>query len=194
MTLRRRQRPVQDRLFRRGLKAVARARNASAAGSTIVSISASDTASDTASAFIKSERLKPLLWRDAADETKASYLHEALGTLGDVFTINVNLRDDVIADAYESENFLQHLRERVALHLKRALGRKPSFWFLIEEEETFDVHTQTHKPHIHGELAISAAEAKVARKALRRAAGEWPMPARKYQVKTRRSPDFYWPS
>lgn len=198
-----RKRPHRDRLFSKMFNDLRETRGVAGSAASTVSGSAMETKSSkpspldacegiSVSSDIRATRLKPAQWRDLSDTSRAPYLHKALKSLGDVYAVSLNLGDDIISDAYAAGSFLVHVRRRIARHLEQALGRKVSFWLTLEE--TFDVSTKRHRPHLHGELQISAAQAATARNALRKAGGEWKLGARQKQVKFRLNPDFGWSS
>jgi hypothetical protein len=120
----------------------------------------------------------------------------ALRQSGPVHFFSARLRDDTEEKARTKKNPLKWLRKRVLAELKKFLGRKVKGVFTLEDDEH-------HRIHLHGELQFSAEEAEVARKAIRRACGEWPVegdrprgcPAwvpnmpRQHQVQTQFEPD-----
>lgn len=141
----------------------------------------------------------PAQWRDASDLLRLLYAHRALAASGGrVFTINLRLRDDIEALARSKPAPLTWLQKRVNLELQKALGRPVSFLLTLEEDDHFP-----RRLHLHGEFALLPEEMATrrkmmeslvrVRKALRRAAGEWPkeMP-RQHQCKLAADPDEGW--
>jgi hypothetical protein len=138
----------------------------------------------------------PAEWRDATFELRLMFACWALRQSGPVHFFSARLRDDTEEKARTKKNPLKWLRKRVLAELKKFLGRKVKGVFTLEDDEH-------HRIHLHGELQFSAEEAEVARKAIRRACGEWPVegdrprgcPAwvpnmpRQHQVQTQFEPD-----
>jgi hypothetical protein len=127
----------------------------------------------------------PAEWRDICDLQKADYLHEALKMLGPVHSLSANLSPDIEAKALAQANALDWLRRRISHHLKTALKRQVEFWIVPEEGDH-------HRLHLHGEIGVDASEAESARKAIRKACGEW-KETRQHQVHTSLEPDAGWP-
>lgn len=127
----------------------------------------------------------PAQWRDTSDQLRVLYLHRALATLGTVHAFSLNLRDDIERLARSQDNACGWLHKRIARELNAQLGRDVTFFPVIEEAEG--------RLHVHGELLIEKSEAELARKALRRAGGEW-VENRQHQTKTRLAPDEGWVS
>ncbi len=103
-------------------------------------------------------------------------------------TLNLNLRDDVEKKARSNPDPANWLLRRIARELAKALGRPVSFHIVLQENED-----RFHRLHVHGEFQVSADEAAAARKALRRAGGEWATD-RQHQTHTEPNPDEGWPS
>jgi len=143
---------------------------------------------------IHPERRAPTPWRDASDYLKLEFYHRALKALGPVYTLNLNLRHDVEAQARRQKNPGDWLRRRIALALKSGLGRAVDFYLVFEEDpDHFDESTGRKRPrlHIHGEFRVSSDDIKEARACLRKAGGEWEE-ARQHQVKAKPAPDEGW--
>jgi len=129
----------------------------------------------------------PAPWRDTSDVLRITFRHLALKTIGPVCTINLNLRDDVEGLARGQRYPLGWLHRRIAHHLQEVLNRPVEFHLVLEE-----VGVHRRRLHVHGELQISAEEAKEARAALRKAGGVFPEEARNFQAQTRPNPDGGW--
>ncbi|SDR49901.1 hypothetical protein SAMN05519103_04015 [Rhizobiales bacterium GAS113] len=202
----RRKRALRDRIYGKDFKVLALGRAGGDADATVVTVAAETPPTPKLRvarkgiapfitkeerAFLYSRRLKPPQWRDASDDIRALHYHLALSSLGQVHTLNVNLRQDIIAAASASEEgFRSYMRERIARHLTK-LGRPVAFWFVVED--LFIAETQEHRPHLHGEILLETHHKKETSKALRVAAGEWET-FRQFQVKLKPSPDLDWPS
>ena len=79
--------------------------------------------------------------------------------------------------------------------LKAAFGRVIDLYLVLEEVcEDKRTGRETIRPHFPGEIAISADEAELARKVIRKAVGEWEIGRRQFQVITEANPDFDWAS
>lgn len=140
--------------------------------------------------------LDPGPWRDQHHEIYALCYHLSLKRLAAsqgrlVAAVTVRLRDDLEAKARaKGYQCTAWLNGEFARKLERAFGYRPDFWFTVEEEDGKDMH-------IHCEIVIEARPTRWkqerhfadVRRALRRAAGEWPMPARKFQVEFKRNVD-----
>jgi hypothetical protein len=126
----------------------------------------------------------PALWRDTSDILRCHYAHEALRQLGPVYTITLRLRDDMEASARAQPNPLAWLQKRVDRELSKAMNRPVEFFLTIEEDGKRRLHS-------HGEFQVSAEEVSAARKALRKAGGEWKV-AKQHQTKTEPDPDDGW--
>jgi hypothetical protein len=126
----------------------------------------------------------PALWRDTSDILRCHYAHEALRRLGPVYTITLRLRDDMEAKARTQPNPLVWIQKRIDHELFTALDRPVEFFLTIEEDGK-------RRLHCHGEFQVSAQEVGFARKALRKAGGEWKV-AKQHQTKTAPDPDDGW--
>lgn len=98
------------------------------------------------------------------------------------FTLNLHL--DIEALALRQPATASWLRDRIAVELRAALGRSVPLFFGLEQ-------TWRGRLHVHGVLGIAAHEAERARKALRRAGGEWDE-NRQFQAETEADPDHGW--
>jgi hypothetical protein len=88
------------------------------------------------------------------------------------------------ARAREQPNPLAWLQKRVDRELFERLNRPVEFLLTIEEDGK-------RRLHCHGEFQVSAEEVSAARKALRKAGGEWKV-AKQHQTKTEPDPDDGW--
>jgi hypothetical protein len=141
------------------------------------------------------KRLKPVAFSRVTDEIRARFAHDALAVLGPVHSITINLGDEVLAQAYRKRNFADWIGRRIKRALKEAFGRVIDLYLVLEEVcEDKRTGRETIRPHFHGEIAISADEAELARKVIRKAVGEWEIGRRQFQVITEANPDFDWAS
>jgi hypothetical protein len=134
----------------------------------------------------------PAQWRDTSPELRVLYAHKALKTLGSTYTLNLNLRPDIEAQALTKTSPAVWLQKRIAKELKAALGRPVSFYIVIEEDHRY-WQADDRRWHVHGEFGITADEAPRGREALRRAGGVWD-DTRQHQAHTAPAPDEGWPS
>ena len=122
---------------------------------------------------------RPSLWRDAGHKLRLAYYQLALDSQGPSFKFDVRLSEELMAEGRrDSQGFTDLVRRRVALHLKRKLGRPVDFWFVIETKP------KAKHPHLHGAVAISEQERVHLRRALLVASntkGEF----RKFAVRTK---------
>ncbi len=128
----------------------------------------------------------PPEWREATDQAKALWYLLGLIQLGSVCALTINLDHENEAEAMTKEGAVDWFRARVARELKIALGRKVEFYLAAEQSDT-------GRLHFHGCFGIAEDEAKSARCALRKAAGEWPE-HRNHQAKTSANPNARWGS
>ncbi len=113
----------------------------------------------------------PPTWREASIYLRAEFAFLALQQLGPVAGFTLNLSPEIEAQARAKASPLDWLHRRIRRELKAALGRPVAFMAAIEET---DDHLR--RLHLHGVLQLDASnelEAACARKALRRAGGEW---------------------
>ena len=127
----------------------------------------------------------PAPWRDTSEYLVVSYRHLALRSFGPVHTLTLNLSPDIEIKARAQAYPLGWIQKRIADQLKKALGRTVEFHLVLEEAEG-------HRLHVHGELQISADEAKDARAALRKAGGQWEDEAPQFQAQAKPDPDRGW--
>lgn len=125
-------------------------------------------------------------WCHLNAQGRAQYFHWALAKLGEVHSFSLNLRPDVEVQARLQPKPLDWLKRRVDRCLKDELGRPVNALIVIEET---DDHTR--RLHLHGEFGVALHEVKRARKALRRAGGEW-VKTRQHQAHTNPNPDSGW--
>ncbi|MFJ5486505.1 hypothetical protein ACIKTA_02130 [Hansschlegelia beijingensis] len=126
----------------------------------------------------------PAPWRDLSDEARPDYYLAAMRRLGPVHGFTLNLHPDNEALALKQPATASWLRDRIAVELRAALGRSVPLFFGLEQ-------TGRGRLHVHGVLGIAAHEAERARKALRRAGGEWDE-NRQFQAETKADPDHGW--
>ncbi len=126
----------------------------------------------------------PAPWRDLSDEARPDYYLAALRRRGPVHGFTLNLHLDIEALALRQPATATWLRDRIAVELRAALGRSVPLFFGLEQ-------TWRGRLHVHGVLGIAAHEAERARKALRRAGGEWDG-NRQFQAETEADPDHGW--
>lgn len=129
----------------------------------------------------------PAQWRDLTIRFKVVYLHDAGSRAGVTHAFSLNLRPDVEELAREQPSAASWLHKRIQLELKKAYGRKVDCWLVLEAAQSMK------RLHIHGEVILPAQDATLARKALRRAAGEWKQ-VRQHQCHTSDNPDDGWVS
>lgn len=127
----------------------------------------------------------PAQWRDTSDLLRVLYFHLAMRELGPVHSFSLNLRPDIEARARLQDSPVSWIQKRVVRHLEAALGRPVAVYVVLEEDR--------QRLHVHGEIQIGADEAAPARKALRKAGGEW-KEVRQHQAHTDADPDQGWPS
>lgn len=111
---------------------------------------------------------KPARWRDVTDRLRFLYWVRAIASQPcQHFTMRLGL--DLIQKADTSPHgFANYLQKLIARTLKRKLGRPVDFCFAVEMLNTAgDI-----RPHLHGVLAVTEAEAGKARRALKRASGD----------------------
>lgn len=125
-------------------------------------------------------------WCHLSAQGRAQYFHWALAELGEVHSFSLDLRHDIEAHARLQPKPLDWLKRRVDRCLKDELGRPVNALIVIEETDD-----RTRRLHLHGEFGIALDEVKRARKALRRAGGEW-VKTRQHQVHTSPNPDSGW--
>ena len=120
------------------------------------------------------KRLKPVEFSRVTNEIRARFAHDALALAGPVHSITIDLSDELLATAYRKRNFADWIGRRIKRALNIAFGRVVNL-YLVLEELCVDKRTgrETIRPHFHGEIAISADEAELARKVIRKAVGEW---------------------
>ncbi|MCC4298126.1 hypothetical protein [Aurantimonas coralicida] len=111
--------------------------------------------------------------------------HNAMATLGEVHAFTLNLAPKAEAALKTKKSAASALLTSISRHLKRELKRPVAVMLALEEAP------RRRRLHLHGELQITTDEAARARKALRRAVGEWES-ARQHQAKTVPAPDLGW--
>lgn len=126
----------------------------------------------------------PATWRDLSDEARPDFYLTALRRRGPVQGFTLNLHPEIEALALKQPAAASWLRDRIATELRAALGRSVPLFFGLEQ-------TWRGRLHVHGVLGIAAHEAERARKALRRAGGEWDE-NRQFQAETKPAPDHGW--
>lgn len=126
----------------------------------------------------------PARWRDLSDEARLEWFHYAMRASGPIASFTLNLDDKTEAQVSAAQSSAGWLSKRIARNLKQALGRHVPFWFVFEV-------TGDGRLHVHGELGASCDELPAARKALRRAGGEW-ADTRQHQAHTRENPSAIW--
>ena len=137
--------------------------------------------------FDLSADVSALRWTDCTDHAKSILAHLALCGSPDHHSFTLNLSAEVEVQARRAgKGPLDYLRRRVAEQLRRVLGQEARWWMCLEE-------TSACRLHLHGEIECPAALLADARKALRRAGGEWKKD-RQFQVVTRQRPDERWAS
>ncbi|UXN61715.1 hypothetical protein [Phyllobacterium zundukense] len=129
----------------------------------------------------------PAPWRDLTFWFQAVHLHDAGSHLGTVHSFSLNLRPDIEELARKQLSAASWLHKRIQLELKAAYGRKVDCWFVIEAAQSLK------RLHIHGEVILPGSDATLARKALRKAGGEWAQ-VRQHQCHTSELPDDGWVS
>lgn len=128
----------------------------------------------------------PAPWRDTSDQLQVLYRHLAIKEFGPVHSFSLNLKPKIEALARKQPDPAVWLHDRIARRLKQQFGRVPEFHLVIEEAEQ-------HRLHVHGEIQIADKDAPAARKALRKAGGEWEK-VRQHQAHTDTDPDCGWAS
>lgn len=128
----------------------------------------------------------PAIWRDTTDQLKTLYLHMALAHLGPVHSFSCNMNGKIEALCRSKNAPVSWLHDRVRTELQEALGRSVELFFVLEETDD-----RNRRLHIHGEFQIVPEEARAARRALRRACGEWAK-VRQHQAYTEANPDECW--
>jgi len=126
----------------------------------------------------------PAPWRDLSDVSTLEWFHHAMRLAGPVLAVSLNLNAATEAKIRTLPNAARWMRNRIARELKLAFGHPVSCWF------SFDI-SGTRRLHLHGEIAITLGDAERARKALRRAGGEW-KEVRQHQCHTRDKPTVVW--
>lgn len=126
----------------------------------------------------------PAEWRDLSDVSHLEWFHRAMRASGGSCGFTLNLSDDIVAKIGKQDRSANWLGRRIANELKIATGRKVPFFFAFEV-------SRSGRLHIHGELQICRDEQESARKALRRAGGEWET-TRQHQAKTKPKPSVVW--
>lgn len=129
----------------------------------------------------------PAPWRDLTFWFQAVHLHDAGSRLGTVHSFSLNLRPDIEKLARKQPSAASWLHKRIQLELKAAYGRKVECWFVIEAAQSLK------RLHVHGEVILPDMDATLARKALRKAGGEWAQ-VRQHQCHTSEFPDDGWVS
>ncbi|AKI01439.1 hypothetical protein IMCC20628_02743 [Hoeflea sp. IMCC20628] len=127
---------------------------------------------------------KPALWRDLSDQARIEWFHRAMHSTGNLADFTLNLSPEIEAKVRAAKSATKYLADRLNRELKAALGRKVDLWFVFEL-------TDRKRLHIHGEVNLAAKDFQAARKAMRRAGGEWTK-NRQHQVKIREAPTVVW--
>jgi len=127
----------------------------------------------------------PAEWRDVGPWLRTTYWHHAARDLGTTHAFTLQLRHDVEELARNQPSAASWLQKRIGRALSSALGRRVDHWLILENVRT------GRGLHLHGELVVSADEVVAARKALRKAAGEW-LTVRQHQAHTQLDPDEAW--
>ena len=124
-------------------------------------------------------------WRQTTSRLHAELAHMVLASDGEFHAMTLNLREDIERQALaKGRGAKRFLADRIAYHLRRALGRRVEFWFVLEFGPV-----PGGRLHLHGEIQCSMKEAKKARAALRSAGGKWLGPAVRFQAETTRCSD-----
>ena len=107
-------------------------------------------------------------WEEAGELPRIIAANRALPIFGQPFAFSLNLGPDVIKAANDNaRGFLDHVRRRVALNLKRELGRTVALWIVVETDDD-------GRPHLHGGLALADNDRPVlVEEALAKAGGNW---------------------
>lgn len=107
-------------------------------------------------------------WKEAGELPRLIACNRALAEMGQPFAFSVNFDPRLIRAANENaRGFLDFVRRRVTLALKRGLGRTVATWFALETDDD-------GRPHIHGGLALNDNEdPALVEEALAKAGGNW---------------------
>lgn len=127
-----------------------------------------------------SRKTYPAQWRSTSDETRLEWFHHAISSAGAVHSFSLNLNDETEHRFKREPDAAGWMADRIAKSFKATFGRQVQFWFAVEVSDGGRVH-------LHGELSVSASDAKRARAALRKAGGEWSS-NRRWQANTRAAP------
>jgi hypothetical protein len=129
---------------------------------------------------------KPKPWRDAGEELRGLFYHDAMKSLPNVRAFTLCLSDDVQRLARgQGKHCLAWLHKRVVRHL-RATGDAPTpFWFAIEESDG------KGELHAHGEIVACPEKEKAVRAALKTAGGKWERDGTQLRF-SKDAPNFRW--
>lgn len=118
----------------------------------------------------------PSHWRDLSPEVRLAFYHFAMRSTGPSYRFDLNLNAEIEKEAYvRGVKAKEFLHRRIALLLKKELGERTEFWFVMEENDK-------HRLHIHGGISISENQRKAARLGLRRAGGIWHIKEKQFQL------------
>ena len=124
------------------------------------------------------KQARPASWYALCDEARVEWFQAAITRLGPTMTITVNFRPDVEAQALAQPSAASFILKRLRHHLKKELGRDVSIEFVLEQ-------TDAGRLHLHGTASFSEKEALRARRAMRKAGGEFvDKKSRQFQCKT----------
>lgn len=131
----------------------------------------------------------PASWEELSDLGRSHWLNRAVAIEGGR-SMTINFSPEEEEELRTCDGAVDRFRRRMAYHLKTALGFEPPFWIRLEL-----THGYRGRLHVHGGIILPFDDTHLlakARKALRKAAGEWRR-ASQHQVKFGRDrPDDAW--
>jgi hypothetical protein len=129
---------------------------------------------------------KPKPWRDAGEEIRGLFYHDAMRAMPNVRGFTLRLSDDVQRLARgQGKHCLAWLHKRVVRHLRATGGPPTPFWFAIEESDG------KGELHCHGEIVVCPEKEKAIRGALKSAGGEWERDGTQLRF-SKAAPNFRW--
>jgi hypothetical protein len=128
---------------------------------------------------------KPKPWRDAGEEVRGLFYHDAMRGMPNVRAFTLCLTADVQRHAKaQGKHCLRWLHKRVVRQLGHTGGAPTPFWFAIEESDKGELHA-------HGELVVLPEKEKAVRSTLKSAGGKWDRDGTQLRF-SKAAPDFRW--
>lgn len=113
----------------------------------------------------QSPLIVPPPWKEASEPLRVQFYDLAIRNAGEVTNFTARLSHDRRDETVKTrKSFLRATQDNLAKSITRGLGSPLPCWFTLEA-------TSSDDPHLHGILAIDGVDLKVARRALRQAAG-----------------------